>query len=430
MKNALYWLWVQRVFGYSAWIADPIRCFGGVKRVYEATEDEYRACEIFGKTRSFSRSRLVLLSDKDLSYAEATLKLCEEHEIRIITPEDDVYPKSLLQLQDYPAVLYVKGDISCLNDHFCLAVIGSRTPTEYAVNAAAKITQSLVSEGAVIISGGALGIDSTAHKAALQKHGTTVLVMGCGIEMAYLPVNLPLRNAISKTGALVSEYPPFMKPTAGSFPQRNRIISGLSSGVLIVEAGARSGTLNTANHAKQQSKPIFVVPGLVGSEDFAGSNQLIREGAKPAFSAQDILSHFDMVFALQSKDETISSDTFFDFENASALPADTNQSVDLLSRSQEHEKPTKQTKATQKHSNASPQNRKVSVETLRAQFSKNAAMVYESIISGKNQMDEIVLSVALPTAKVLSALTELELLGAVSKGEGNFYTVNDSQAVL
>ena len=420
MEQKLYWLWMQRVFGYSAWIADPLRYFGSAKAIFEATENDYRTSEIFGKTRSFSKSRLMLLLDKDLTFAQTLLQQCEKYGIEILTPQDEAYPKKLLRLPDYPAVLYVKGDLSFLNDRLSIAVIGSRTPTDYAKDAAARITGTLAEQGAVIVSGGALGIDSIAHKTALQLHQKTVLVMGCGIQSHYLLQNEPLRQAIANNGALVSEYPPMLQPSAGSFPQRNRIISGVSDGILIVEAGEHSGTLNTATHAKKQSRPIFVVPGAISSEAFAGSNRLVREGAKPVFSAEDILSYFDMVYALRFS---------------------ANDAQDEISRSAKEEfqaKPVNTKKKSSSEQSAPPKDvvidepeetkkaHKENIDALKSKLSKNAAMVYQCIIDGKNQMDEIVLSVALPTAKVLSALTELELFGLICKGEGNYYTVNET----
>ena len=422
MEQKLYWLWMQRVFGYSAWIADPLRYFGSAKAIFEATENDYRTSEIFGKTRSFSKSRLLLLTDKDLSFANTILDQCEKYGIEILTPEDETYPKKLLRLPDFPAVLYVKGDLSSLNERLCIAVIGSRTPSDYAKNAAANITGALAGQGAVIVSGGALGIDSVAHKTALQHHQKTVLVMGCGIQSHYLLQNEPLRQAIANNGALVSEYPPVLQPSAGSFPQRNRIISGISDGILIVEAGERSGTLNTAMHAQKQSRPIFVVPGAISSEAFAGSNRLVREGAKPVFSAEDILSYFDMVYELRSA---------------------SNETQDELSLSAKEEFQPKPSKIKTKLPSKQPVPSKVdgideaketakvhkeNPEALKSKLSKNAATVYQCIIDGKNQMDEIVLSVALPTAKVLSALTELELFGLICKGEGNYYTVNETES--
>ena len=418
MKNALYWLWVQRVFGYNAYIADPVRYFGGVRSLFEATENDYRACELFGKTRSFSNARLRMLTDKDLSFAEETLAQCERFQIRVVTPDDDEYPQKLLKLPDYPAVLFVKGNLAVLNERLCVAVIGSREPSAYAETAAHRISRALALQGVVIVSGGALGVDSIGHKASLECGEKTVLVLGCGINAPYLESNAPLREKISDNGALVSEYPPTFRPTAGSFPQRNRIISGVSDGILIVQAGDRSGTLNTASHAKRQGRPLFVVPGPISSSLFAGSNRLIREGAKSVFSTEDIFSHFDMVYALH---EDASDELLFPTETDSALPAQTKPRA----RGTTRKKPVS---SAPEHS-AEPV-KKPDVDAVFSRVSQNAGFVYRSIVDGNNQMDEIVLSAALPTAKVLSALTELELLGLISKGEGNFYSVNYTQNVF
>ena len=426
MNNTLLWLWAQRGFGYSARINDVLAYFGGIQRFYEARENDYRSCELFGKSGCLSRSHLALLTEKDLSFAKRTVELCEKNGIYVLTPEDEAYPRALLKLSDYPAALFVKGTIPDLSDRLSLAVIGSRTPTDYAQTAAASITGTLAEQGALIVSGGALGIDSIAHRTALEKHQQTILVLGCGILCNYLSENLQLRNEISENGALVSEYQPEMRPMAASFPQRNRLISGLSDGIVIVEAGSRSGTLNTANHAKQQHRPIFVVPGAVSSASFAGSNQLIREGAKPVFSAEDILAHFDMIYALENSPLSQMSDRLFaqtsESKRGSAAPAvRSDPSRQRIARSE------KKQSLAPSFEEPQPTPAAASPKALPDGVSKNAKDVYESIICGKNQMDEIVLSVALPTAKVLSALTELELFGLISKGEGNYYTVNDTE---
>ncbi len=246
-----------------------------------------------------------------------------------------------------------------------------------------------------------------------------MLVLGCGIQTPYLAANAPLREEVAKCGALISEYPPKTQPSVSSFPQRNRIISGISDAVLIVQAGDRSGTLNTASHAKRQGKPLFVVPGPITSSQFAGSNRLIREGAKPSFSAEEIFSHFDMVYALQ--DERQADFSFPSEQDQPTLSADAHRSAN---------QPQPQTASAKRQIAPAPAVRKPDLEAVLSRVSKNAGQVYCSIIDGNNQMDEIVLSVALPTAKVLSALTELELFGLISKGEGNYYSVNDTDAVF
>ena len=419
MNNALYWLWVQRAFGFGACISDPVRYFGGVRQLFEANENDYRSCELFGKTRSFSSSRLRSLKDKDLSFAQTILDWCESFGIMAVTPDDTIYPKKLFELPDYPAVLFVKGNIDALNERLCVAVIGSREPSDYAQQASHRISCALSSQGAVIISGGALGVDSIAHKAALETGHETVLVMGCGIQAHYLAVNAPLREEIARNGALISEYPPEMMPSSGSFPKRNRIISALSDAILIVQAGERSGTLNTASHAKLQGRPLFVVPGPISSSLFSGSNRLIREGAKPVFSAEEIFSHFDLVYALH---DSLRQELSFSGE----ISGDETLKEEAVPV--QKTKPKKQP-AVQKPAPVPPV-QKPDLDSVLSKVSKNAGSVYRCIIGGNNQMDEIVLSTALPTAKVLSALTELELFGLISKGEGNFYSVNDTNGVF
>ena len=218
------------------------------------------------------------------------MELCSKHGIYIVTPDSKEFPESLKLIGKPPMVLYVRGDIECLNPKLPVAVIGSRTPCKYGEESARKIVTELVGSCAVIVSGGALGIDSVAHRSAIEAGGKTVLVMGCGHGVGYLPENSDLRKSVYHHGALVSEYPPYTSVSQGSFPLRNRIISGLSKAVVIIEAAQFSGTFSTAKYAIKQDKPLYVLPGDIDSGNFDGSNQLITEGANPIFSAYDIPS--------------------------------------------------------------------------------------------------------------------------------------------
>lgn len=215
--------------------------------------------------------------------------------VEVLPYSSELYPKKLLDTPDFPLLLYVKGDIGGLNRPF-IAVIGTRQPSAYGLKMADKFAQELTDSGYTIISGLALGIDTAAHKAALYK-GRTVAVLGSGIDHIYPKENLPLSQIIENKGALVSEYPPFYKPDRSFFPQRNRIIAGMSQGMLLVEAPLQSGSMIAMDKAYKYNRRCFAIPGPVDNESFKGNHTLIKQNkAKLVESTQDIISAFEDLY--------------------------------------------------------------------------------------------------------------------------------------
>ncbi len=206
-----------------------------------------------------------------------------------VCPDDDEYPQHLKEIADPPAVLYVQGQIQLLGS-LCLAMVGSRAATAYGKRCSYSLAQGLASAGVTVVSGLALGIDSEAHRGALSvESGTTIGVLGCGIDVVYPKQNSALYSEIREKGLLVSEYPPGVKPDGFRFPARNRIISGLSRGVVVVEAARKSGSLITAEMALDEGRDVFAVPGQIDSFKSNGAHWLLQQGAKLVQSAQDIL---------------------------------------------------------------------------------------------------------------------------------------------
>jgi DNA processing protein len=206
----------------------------------------------------------------------------------ILTLGDDAYPKRLKDIYDPPALLYVKGELR-REDELAVAIVGSRKTSPYGRWFTEKISQDLAGHGVTIVSGLARGIDSVAHMGALEGGGRTIAVLGCGIDVIYPSENRDLFHQIVGHGAVLSEFPMGSRPEGGHFPRRNRVISGLSIGVVIVQASAKSGSLITAKYALEQGREVFAVPGNVGAEGSRGTNQLIKEGAKLVESSADIL---------------------------------------------------------------------------------------------------------------------------------------------
>ena len=397
MDERHYWLWLQFVLNPAGKIKDLIDAYGTAEKFFEAGESEWEIC--FGSKRPSVYKRCRLKSPEDF---DDTVKFCDEHSLKILTPESEYYPQNLLTIENYPAVLFVRGDYKCLNEGVPFGVIGSRTPCVYGVNAAENIVTTLSENGALIVSGGALGIDSVAHKTALQSGSKTVLVMGCGHGYGYLPENADLRKAVTKQGAVISEYPPFAPVSQSSFPERNRIISGMSKAVVIIEAAEYSGTFSTANHARKQGRDLFVLPGDIDSGNFAGSNRLITEGATAVFSGEDILVNCDLLQKAQRFKGEKTGETFAHIDEKH--PDGKN-----YTRKSKKNKPQKtEEKKTEEKIQEKTEN---IIKNLPAGISKNAEIVYNIMSDGINELDEIKRKSELEVRHILVALTELEMLG-------------------
>ncbi len=232
-------------------------------------------------------ARLLLDTDNRAAVARA-LAWCEAPHQHLLTLADADYPQALLQIADPPTLLYVRGRLDLLNEP-ALAVVGSRHPTPQGISNAERFAAALAEAGLTIASGLALGIDAAAHRGALRTSANTVAFIGTGSDRLYPAANQPLALEIAARGAIVSEFPLGVPPTAANFPRRNRLISGFSRGALIVEASVDSGSLITARLAAEQGREVFAIPGSIHSPHSRGCHKLIREGAKLVETVQDIL---------------------------------------------------------------------------------------------------------------------------------------------
>ena len=221
------------------------------------------------------------------------LSLIKKHDIKLITIFEEDYPENLKNIYDPPFLLYIKGELK-KNDKFAVAIVGSRRGSLYGLRTAERLSGELASHGITIVSGLARGIDTAAHRGAVSAKGRTIAVLGNGLASIYPPENKKLAEGIAENGALISEFAMEMPPHKGNFPQRNRTISGLSEGVVVVEAARRSGSLITANFALEEGREVFAGPGPAGSITAAGTNNLIKEGAKLAEKAEDILEELNL----------------------------------------------------------------------------------------------------------------------------------------
>ncbi|MBI4059383.1 DNA-protecting protein DprA [Candidatus Microgenomates bacterium] len=238
----------------------------GLKEKYVASFDEFR--NKFNNEQYFNQLK--------------------QQKIEVLTINDKLYPARLSQIDDAPMALYIKGEFK-QEDEVCIAVVGSRKITNYGREAAYKLSSELAASGVTIISGLALGVDGVAHQAALDVRGRTLAVVGTGLDQVYPPIHKKLADNIIKSGAIISEYPLGYPALPANFPYRNRIISGMSLGVLVIEGTEKSGTLLTAAHAAAQGRDVFAVPGPITSINSAAPHILLKNGAKLVSKAQDIL---------------------------------------------------------------------------------------------------------------------------------------------
>ncbi len=299
-------------------------------------------------------------------FLENVLSNIEKNNVNVVTIFDNTYPKSLRYIYGSPKVLYYKGEFSP-KDNLAIAIVGSRKATSYGMWASKKIANELSDLDITIVSGMANGIDTSAHKGALKENGRTIAVLGSGIDIVYPAKNKGLYNSICEDGIVISEFPLGTKPLPYNFPQRNRIISGLSLGVVVVEAEEKSGSLITASFAAEQGKEIFAVPGNINSLFSKGTNKLIKDGAKIVMDVDDIIEE---IYELHEKVEEI-NEKRINFSN----------------------------------------------------LSETEIKIVKCIKEGSTHCDSIVYKTGLDISTVTSTLTILELKGVVEEMPGKVYTL-------
>ncbi len=275
--------------------------FESPEAVFAASPDELVAVE--GVGIALARR---LRTTEFLEQAVQTIDFCHEVGIDIICPDDPSFPRLLKELPDPPSVLYVRGNL-LPTDALAVAIVGTRGASAYGRSQAERLSRALARAGLTIVSGLARGIDASAHRAALETGGRTIAVLSSGVHEIFPPQHVELAKSIANQGAVISEMPPHAKPKKGMFPQRNRLISGLSLGTIVIEAATRSGALITARHAGEQGREVFALPGLVTSPAARGCHQLIRDGAHLIQDPEDVLEELGpLVEGIQIKeDQTI-----------------------------------------------------------------------------------------------------------------------------
>jgi len=269
-----------------------LNTFGDVARAWHAPADALRRAGLD------NRSLKNMLQTRARVDLEQEVKRVAAAGVQVITWEDPAYPQLLREIPAPPPLLYVRGRLEP-EDAWAVAVVGTRRASVYGREVTRRLTTTLAHSGITIVSGLARGIDGTAHRAALEAGGRTVAVLGCGVDQVYPPEHREMALRIADHGALISEYPLGTAPEGGNFPPRNRIISGLSLGVLITEAGRRSGALITADYAAEQGRDVFAVPGSILAAGSGGTNRLIQDGAKMVLEPADVLRELNLTMVAE-----------------------------------------------------------------------------------------------------------------------------------
>lgn len=401
MNYDLYWIWMSCGLGAGASCLDLVSYYEwNPQEIYGSSFNEIFSLDVITKRQ------VEKLKNFSLEDAQKILDAVNENGWKIVTPSSEFYPHNLISLQDLPLVLYVDGDETVLTNELSVSVVGARKASDYGKSVARALSSALSEKGFTIVSGGALGIDSAAHQGALDEKGKTICVLGCGLGTNYLMDNKPLRDEIVRNGALVTEFPPFTPASRRTFPLRNRIISGMTLGTIVVEAGERSGSLITARCALEQGRDVFAVPGDLVSSSFLGTNNLIRNGATPVFSPNDILESYYFRYHNEFKDK----ERFADDEIIKrAQKYLTNQEIQ---KPEIKEQPKAVTVAENVKKDAPDY------------LTDNAKKVYDFIGNEPVHIDEIINKCGLTTEKTLSAITELEIYGLVTQLSGRRYKIN------
>lgn len=394
MSDIKYWIWILQVMGsHNIKSAQLITKYGGVKEVYLALKE--------GKDKTLSKSESKNAKKIRIEQSEKIIEQCERTNVEIITIDDERYPNRLKGIYNPPIILFCMGDISFIDNEVAITVVGTRKPSHYSLCVAREICGNLANIGAVLVSGFALGIDSVAHGEALSHREKTVAVLGCGIDYDYPTSNTKLKRIIAKNGAVISEFLPGTAPLGPNFPQRNRILSGLSLGTLVIEAHKRSGALITAELSIQQGRDLFCIPPAdLFDSRYSGVIRFLRDGAIPVFSHLDILYEYYENFA----HKLTASNPYGDYsiKPQESLVFNVNEETG--------------TKTKRKI-------KKVKKDIPYKDLDEQQTKIVKLLSERSYLADELSVLLEMPIEMVLTAMTELEIMGIVKAESGQRYSI-------
>ena len=402
MAQLKYWLWLASLPKLNNQMKLALlEHFGEPDKIYYGEKEEYFLVK--GMTRSLAE----VLEDKKLERMDEILGDCDRLGLRILTIRDTEYPDRLRNIFDPPLVLYVQGRMPQFDDEVVISMVGTRRASPYAMEVGEKLAFQMAGMGAVILSGLAAGGDAAAHRGALRAGGFTAAVIGGGHDIIYPREHKFLYEDIAARGVILSEYPPGTEHMAGHFPVRNRIISGLSLGVIVIEAPERSGALITASRALDQGKDVFAIPGRVGDYHCAGSNALLRDGAGVVTAAWDVLGGYAEKFPHRIRSLRMEEPKRFGSTPAAAERPKSGKDK------KKQEEPAKQ------------QTPELPLLDLSGDhgLTDDQLRIVKALEGRKVQVDDLIEETQIPTRRVLSALTVVELDRIVTQESGKRFSL-------
>ena len=425
MSTLRYWVWLSTMTE----LRPKVRCalldvFGDPEAVYFADEAQLlERC----KLTPFEREQVL---KKDLTRADAILEQCTRDKLSILTLADAAYPQRLKNIFDPPVVLYIRGRLPALDEEAAIAVVGTRRATPYGLKMARRMGFELTKGGGLVVTGLAGGVDSASAEGALRAGGRCVGVLGCAIDEVYPQWNTALYDDVAAVGALVSEYPPGDEIQRKNFPERNRIMSGLSLGVTVIEAPEGSGALITAAHALEQGREVFAVPGNADQLNCVGSNALIRSGAILAATGWDVLSEFAAQFPQRlEKPDGARLREFYSEERESVGSAPTPPVPEHpvpkpLPPEKGHGFAKLRVRNDRKRIDNTEKREYIDLQQQLSGLSENQLKIVSAMDAPSMHVDDIIEKTGIPAAAVLSELTLLQIKGCVVQEPGKRFTLN------
>lgn len=408
MSNLKYWVWLAERRGLTCQTAERVlEHFGSPEGAYFADQAEYR---LIGE---LTPEAIDSLEDKSLDPADKILGDCDRLGIRLMTRQDAAYPERLAAIAQPPLVLYTKGRPVAFDEEAAIAIVGTRKATPYGVQTASKLASDLTRSGALVLTGMAQGIDASAVRGALKAGGPVVSVLGGGIDVVYPRYHAGLYEDVAVAGTLISEYPPGTEPKGEHFPVRNRILSGLSVGVVAVESERSGGTLLTVNHALDQGREVFAVPGPIGAPASVGTDLLIQEGAaKLILSAGDVLCEFMDRFPGKLKPaEPLDPETERQRLEGAAAP-ESSEPRKAKAPKQDGAEPAVI------RFEKKPKLPVLTAEETAGRLTDDQRAILLALEGGALKTDDVVERTQIPTRRVLSAMTLLQIQGYVTEESG------------
>lgn len=393
------WIWLTTRKGLGTrGVLQVLDYFGSPERAF------YADPELYDQISGLSALARSSLREKGMEGPDRILGECDRLGLRVLTLQDGDYPERLREIPDPPAVLYVRGTLFHFDQEAAVGIVGTRNPSPYGEKVAAQLGLELARNGVLLVSGIAQGIDSIALRGALQGGGRVVSILGGGVDVPYPWQNRYLYEDVASAGALISEYPPGTPPVGEHFPIRNRIISGLALGVVAVECARHSGTMLTIEHAAEQNRDVFAVPGNIDAPMSEGPNWLLRQGARAVTCAQDILEEYVERFP-----EKLS-------RAAPLAPEAARQRLEQVTPPREE--------APRASAKAEPQREVVPREQQKSRFTDDQLSILHALgdMGKKYTADDLVELTQIPARRVLSALTMLQVDGAVQEHPGRRFS--------